>query len=79
MTDILNMEKINSISPIIVNMDGSNYDLEFVCVETGLARINVMGLGQNCEWTDFSKILDWDMNEYEPDLFYTECNKPLIA
>jgi len=79
MSDILNMEKINSIGPVMVNMDGSNYDLEFVCVETGLARINVMGLGQNCEWADFSKIMDWNMNEYDPDLFYTDCNEPLPA
>ena len=70
--DILNQNKINSICPIIVNMSGDNYDLEFVCVETGLARINVMGMSQNCEWSDFSKIMDWDGNEYDPDSFYID-------
>ena len=72
MTDMLNMEKINSICPIIVEFNGSNYDLEFVCVQTGCARIDVVGLGQNCHWNDFSKIFDWDMNEYEPDSFYLD-------
>lgn len=71
--DLLSMSRINSVSPIVVEMGGSHYDLEFVCVETGLARIDVSGLSQNCEWTDFSKILDWNMNEYDPDLFYADC------
>ena len=77
MSDILNMEKINSIGSIVIEMAGDKYDLEFVCVETGLARINVCGRIQNCEWSDFSKIFDWDMNEYNPDLFYTDCDETL--
>ena len=79
MPDLLNMKKVNSLGSLIVEFNGSKYDLEFVCVETGLARINVSGLGQNCEWSDFSKILDWDMNEHEPDLFYTDCDESLTA
>ena len=58
MSDILNMEKINNLGSLIVEMNGSKYNLEFVCVETGVARINVCGLSQNCHWIDFSKILD---------------------
>tara|TARA_R110002096_G_scaffold327284_6_gene521284 strand:+ start:1552 stop:1803 length:252 start_codon:yes stop_codon:yes gene_type:complete len=77
MSDILNMEKVNSIGSIIVEMTGSKYDLEFVCVETGLARINVSGLGQNCQWSDFTSIFDWDESEYDPDLFYSDCDEPL--
>ena len=79
MPDILNIERINSIGPIVVEMSGSKYDLESVCVETGLSRINVCGLVQNCCWSDFSKIIDWDANEYDPDLFYIDCDGPLIA
>lgn len=70
MTDILSMDKINALGPIVVEMNDSKYDLEYVCVETGCAKINVCGLAQNCHWDDFSKILDWDNNEYTPDSFY---------
>lgn len=70
--DILNLEKINAISPIVVTFGGSDYDLECVCVETGLAKINVMGLTQCCEWGDFSTIKDWDCNEYDPDSFHLD-------
>ena len=70
MVDILSAKKINALGSVIVEMDGSRYDLEFVCVETGCSRIWVCGLGQNCHWDDFSKILDWYHNEYDPDSFY---------
>lgn len=70
MTDILSEEKINALGPIVVEMNGSKYDLEFVCVQTGCSRINVCGLGQNCHWDYFDKILDWDNNEYDPISFY---------
>jgi hypothetical protein len=75
---MLNMEKINSLCPLIIRMSGSIYELEMVCVETGCAKINVCGKLQNCQWSEFSMILDWDMNEYDPDLFYDDCDDPLI-
>lgn len=68
----LDETKINKLGPVIIEMNGSKYDLEFVCVDTGCARINVCGLGQNCQWGDFSKVFDWDYNEYSPDYFYVD-------
>tara|TARA_R110000851_G_scaffold153750_1_gene295793 strand:- start:264 stop:497 length:234 start_codon:yes stop_codon:yes gene_type:complete len=72
--DLLNIEKINSLTrPLSVMLSsGDTYDLESVCVETGLARIDVMGKLDNLHFSNFSKLIDADMNEYEPDDFYLD-------
>lgn len=72
MSDLLNMEKINSLGPIMGELSSGVYDIESVCVETGLCRVNVCGLVQLNYWRDFYRILDWDENEYETDSFYLD-------
>ncbi|QDP50500.1 MAG: hypothetical protein Unbinned6284contig1001_56 [Prokaryotic dsDNA virus sp.] len=72
MSDLLDIDKINNLGPIMAKINGSIYDLEAVCVETGLCRIDVCGMLDRIEWHTIDKILDWDLNEYEPDDFYLE-------
>ncbi len=67
MSDILNIDKINSIAPIMGKKNYSVYDIEKVCVETGVCNVNVSGLNQLMYWFDFEEIIDWNENSYCPD------------
>tara|TARA_R110000851_G_scaffold219118_2_gene371916 strand:+ start:3178 stop:3402 length:225 start_codon:yes stop_codon:yes gene_type:complete len=74
MKDLLNIAAINALPhPLSVRLSsGDTYGLESVCVETGLARIDVMGKLDSLHFSDFSKLIDADMNEHETDDFYLD-------
>ena len=72
-TDLLVASKINAIEyPSAELLCGSIYDLEFVCVETGLSAIDVCGIRQNIHFSEFICIYDGDGNKYDIDDFYND-------
>ena len=71
-SDLLNAEKINSLGYLVAVIDGSEYDLESVDVETGLCRVVVCGKIGPADWRLIDTIKDGDDNHHDPDDFYLE-------
>lgn len=73
-SDLLDADKLNSLPhPLSVKQyDGSIYDLEAVCVETGLCRFIVCGLVDRCSFGAFKSIIDADGFEHCADDFYND-------
>lgn len=78
MSDLLNMEYINSLpQPFIATMLGGSrwpvYDIE---VQAGLVRIDVMGKLDVLDICDFSSFMDANGVEHDVDSFFLE-DEPL--
>ena len=75
MADLLKMDYINSLpQPFMVNFVGDTWEWEVhdIDVQTGLLRINVMGLLDVKHIADVRHFKDMDGVEYDPDTFYEE-------
>ena len=74
MNDILRMDYINSLPPPLMAQfyDGSEYEVYSICVETGLMKINVCGMLDNCEISDVKVFIDIDGAQHDPDSFYID-------
>lgn len=73
--DILNAELINSMGHILViDRNGSEYDVESICVQTGLLRFIVCGLVDVGEITDFSFVLGDDGIKRNVDSLFLDYN-----
>ena len=75
MSDLLNMELINSLpQPLWGSENGQDWwwPIVDICVETGLCRIDVCGKLQTMHFTDFLIIRDDAQAMHEPDSFYLE-------
>lgn len=74
MADLLRMDYINSLpQPFLATLlGGSQYELESICVETGLLRIDVCGKLQCMEISDITCFTDMDGVKHDPDEFYTD-------
>jgi hypothetical protein len=73
MTDILNMELINSLpQPLFGKGYGRDHwwPIVDIDVETGLCRIDVCGLLEVRQFSDFRYIRDDAQTLHEPDRFY---------
>lgn len=69
--DLLNAELINSLGYLIgVMRCGSRYDIELLCVKTGLVRFLVCGMVDLGEITDFSFIIGEDGVKRDVDDFF---------
>ena len=73
MSDRLNMEKINSLWQLYVRIDSNTWwPIESIDVQTGLFRIDVIGMLECHEWCDAFEFRDEDGNIYEPEDFELE-------
>ena len=74
MADLLRMDYIRSLEPLMVSMGVNDtfYDLETLCVQTGLLRYDVCGKLDRGHIAEVYQFKDWDGNTYEPDEFYTD-------
>ena len=71
--DMLNAELINSLGYLIGEKRcGTRYDIETICVETGLLRFNVCGMIECGEISDFSYIIGDDGIKRNVDDFYLD-------
>ena len=70
MADILDMEKINRLPHPLTNRDG--YFIETICVQTGLARIDVHGQIDLSTIYDIGVITDADGFDHDVDQFYID-------
>lgn len=75
MSDLLNMELINSLpQPLWVSESGKDWwwPVIDIDVQTGLMRIDVCGKSQVCHFDDFSYVRDDSQVLHEWDGFYLE-------
>lgn len=75
MSDLLNMELINSLQqPLWVSKNGKDWwwPVQDICVQTGLVRIDVSGLLQTTHLSDWSHVRDYAQTIHDPDSFYLE-------
>lgn len=75
--DLLRCDFINSRPWMVtlLGVDNAKYDLLQICVQTGFLTFNVSGRPQNGHIGDVSKFIDWDGNEFEIDVFYSDYTK----
>ena len=78
MEDLLRMDHINSLpQPFIARLWGDDeWPVEFICVETGCMRIDVVGKGQNMHIGDVKCFIDVDGEEHDTETFYTDFIDP---
>lgn len=69
--DLLRMDYINSLGQLYGSMSGSFWPITSICVETGLSKIDVIGMSQNVHFSDFSKIKS-DDGPCDIEKFYTD-------
>lgn len=70
--DRLDMEKINQLGQLYVRISGSTWwPLESIDVETGLFRIDVIGMLEAHDWCDAFEFRDESGKVYEPEEFET--------
>lgn len=74
MRDLLNMAHINSLpQPFIVRLlGGSRWPVYDIDVQTGLFRIDVIGMLEAKHIGDATMFIDADGVEHEPDSFYSD-------
>ena len=71
--DLLNAELINSLGHLIGEMRcGARYDIETICVTSGLVRFNVCGMIDIGDICDFSFIIGDDGIKRNIDDFYLD-------
>lgn len=71
--DLLNTELINSLGYMVgERYDGSIYDIESICVSTGLTRFLVCGLIQCDDFNYFSYIIGEDGIKRDVEDFYLD-------
>ena len=71
--DLLNAELINSLGYIIgERYDGFRYDIESICVSTGVTRFLVCGLVQCEDFNHFSYIIGNDGVKRDVEDFYLD-------
>ena len=70
MADILDMQKINSLPQPLSTEDG--YYFETIDVQTGLVRVDVGGMIDFGEFSDFITIFDGDGVEHRTEDFYLD-------
>lgn len=77
MSDLLRMDYINNLpQPFVVELlGGMEFELESICVETGLLRIDVCGKLQVMEISDINHFTDMSGVKHSTDSFYTEFNQ----
>lgn len=75
MADLLRMDYINSLPhPLSIRFYGDKHSwpLEYVCVETGLLKFDVVGKLQNGHMSDVAEVIDGNGNSHDPGDFYLE-------
>lgn len=74
MTDILRMDHINSLpQPFVAKMvDGSEYDVGIICVQTGCVKIDVCGRAQNTHIGAIRSFIDADGFEHDMETFFVD-------
>ena len=72
--DILNMEYINSLpQPFLARMaGGGEWEVDTICVETGLMKLNVCGMLDNSHISEVIEFTDIDGNKHDPDDFWLD-------
>lgn len=78
MSDILRLDHINSLpQPFIATMlGGSCYDVELICVETGLMTINVSGMPQNTDIGEVISFTDQNGTVHPMETFFSDYEEP---
>ncbi|NMX65522.1 hypothetical protein [Pseudomonas sp. WS 5079] len=79
MTDLLNIELINSLPhPFWVSENGKDWwwPVHDIDVETGLMRIDVCGQLQACHFSDWNYLRDDAHVLHDRDIFYIEDETP---
>jgi hypothetical protein len=73
MSDILDLDRINKLGPLVaVLFGGSEWPLSVIDAQTGLMQIDVCGKTENKRIVDVKMFRDMAGNEYGPDSFYRE-------
>lgn len=74
MSDLLRMDYINSLPQpfIAVFSDGWRWPVYDIEVQTGLVRIDVMGLLDITRISEIEKFIDAEGIEHDPDSFFNE-------
>lgn len=75
MTDILNMDKINSLQHPLIAIEHDekwNWPIYDICVETALVRIDVCGLLERKELLDFKFIQDFSGERHDVCDFFLD-------
>lgn len=73
MSDLLNMDKLNSMGQLYgKEWDDFWWPITSICVQTGLCRIDVCGMPQPMHFGDFSRIKGDSGEEFQTDDFYLE-------
>ncbi|MBY5961928.1 hypothetical protein [Marinobacter nauticus] len=74
MSDLLKMDHINSLpQPFIAKLlGGDEWEVLFLCVETGCMTINACGFSQPTHIDEVNYFIDSEGNKHEPDTFYTD-------
>ena len=75
MADLLRMDYINSLPhPLSIRLYGDKHPwpLEYVCVETGLLKYDVVGKLQNGHIRDVAELIDASGQSHDPDDLYLE-------
>jgi len=74
MADLLRMDYINSLpQPFMVTFcGGDEWELDYICVETGCMRIVVCGLSQIADIGMVSFLTDMDGTKHDIDTFYSD-------
>ncbi len=74
MTDMLRMDYINSLpQPFMVTfVGGDEWPLIFICVQTGLMQIDVVGKNQNMEIGEVRHFTDADGIDHDMETFFVD-------
>lgn len=72
--DQLKIDKINRLPhPLTaVFYGGDEWEIYSICVETGLMKINVVGMLDNCHFDNVKKIKDIDGGVHDADDFWID-------
>lgn len=74
MSDELRMDYINSLPhPLTVTFFGDDeWPLYYVCVETGLMKIDVCGMLENRQFGEVKLVTDADGGKHDAEVFYSD-------
>ena len=74
MNDLLRIDHINSLpQPLMARtFGGGDWEVEFICVETGCMRINVCGPSQNTHIDEVLYFVDDAGTKHSTDSFYSD-------
>lgn len=76
MADLLDMAYINSLpQPLFANLSGTWWPVNDIDVESGLLRLDIIGLLQVEHIGGVRRFRDADGDKYSPDDFYTDADR----